>query len=212
MTINGSYKMKNIKIISQKSKNIKQFSINYFKRLNEIFNQIDDNEIEKFEKTLNNARLNDKTIFVFGNGGSASTATTMANDLGFDILKKTNTKKTFKFFCLNDNTSVLTAIANDVGYENIFINQLKIHFKKGDIAIILSASGNSKNLVKAAQWIRNKKGRVLSIVGFDGGKIKKLSDNCIYFKCDKNEYGPIEDIHLIINHIFAHWFQKNLNK
>lgn len=210
MISNGRYKMKNIKTISQKSKNIKQFSNNYFKRLNEIFNQINDNEIEKFEKTLNNARLNDKTIFVFGNGGSASTATTMANDLGFDILKKTNTKNTFKFLCLNDNTSVLTAIANDVGYENIFINQLKIHFKKGDIAIILSASGNSKNLVKAAQWIKDKKGQVLSIVGFDGGKIKKLSDNCIYFKCDKTEYGPIEDIHLIINHIFAHWFQKKL--
>ena len=212
MINNGRYKMKNIKMISQKSKNIKEFSNNYFKRLNEIFNQINDNNLEKFEKTLNNARLNDKTIFVFGNGGSASTATTMANDLGFDILKKTNTKKTFKFLCLNDNTSVLTAIANDVGYENIFINQLKIHFKTGDIAIILSASGNSKNLIKAAQWIKNKKGQVLSIIGFDGGKIKKLSDNCIHFKCDKTEYGPIEDIHLIINHIFAHWFQKKLSK
>ena len=93
----------------------------------------------------------------------------MANDLGFDILKKTNTKKTFKFLCLNDNTSVLTAIANDVGYENIFINQLKIHFKKGDIALILSASGNSKNLIKAAKWIKSATGRY-STIGFDGGK------------------------------------------
>ena len=71
----------------------------------------------------------------------------MANDLGFDILKKTKVKN-FKVFCLNDNTSVLTAIANDVGYENIFLNQLKIHFRKKDIAIILSASGNSKILLK----------------------------------------------------------------
>ena len=97
MINNGRYKMNNIKTISQKSKNIKEFSNNYFKRLNEIFNQINDNALEKFEKTLNNARLNDKTIFVFGNGGSASTATTMANDLGFDILKKTNTKKLLNF-------------------------------------------------------------------------------------------------------------------
>ena len=202
--------MKDIKTISLKSKNIKDFANNYLKRLSEIFNQINSNDLEKFEKTLNNARLNGNTIFVFGNGGSASTATTMANDLGFDILKKTNTKKTFKFLCLNDNTSVLTAIGNDVGYENIFINQLKIHFKKGDMALILSASGNSKNLIKAAKWIKSKKGKVLSIVGFDGGKLKKLSNNCIHFKCDKVEYGPIEDIHLIINHIFAHWFQKKL--
>ncbi len=202
--------MKTIKQISQKSKNIKEFSNNYFKRLGEIFSQININDLENFEKTINNARMKGNTIFVFGNGGSASTATTMANDLGFDILKKTNTKKTFKFFCLNDNTSVLTAIGNDVGYENIFVNQLKIHFKKGDIALILSASGNSKNLINAAKWIKNKKGKILSIVGFDGGKLKKISDNCIYFKCDKNEYGPIEDIHLIINHILAHWFQKKL--
>ena len=97
----------------------------------------------------------------------------MANDLGFDITKKTKNQKTFKFFCMNDNTSVLTAIANDVGYDNVFINQLKIHYKKGDIAIILSASGNSKNLINAAKWIKNKKGKVLSIVGFDGGLLKK---------------------------------------
>ena len=95
--------MKNIKTISLKSKNIKDFANNYLKRLSEIFNQINNIDLEKFEKTLNNARLNGNTIFVFGNGGSASTATTMANDLGFDILKKTNTKKTFKFLCLNDN-------------------------------------------------------------------------------------------------------------
>ena len=63
-------------------------------------------------------------------GGSASTATTISNDLGFDILKKTKAKNTFKFLCLNDNTSVLTAIANDVGYENVFLNQIKIHYKK----------------------------------------------------------------------------------
>ena len=166
--------MKTIKQISQKSKNIKEFSNNYFKRLGEIFNQININDLENFEKTINNARIKGNTIFVFGNGGSASTATTMANDLGFDILKKTSTKKTFKFFCLNDNTSVLTAIGNDVGYENIFLNQLKIHFKKGDIALILSASGNSKNLINAAKWIKNKRGKILSIVGFDGGKLKNI--------------------------------------
>ena len=68
----------------------------------------------------------------------------------------------------------MTAIANDVGYENIFINQLKIHYKKGDIALILSASGNSDNLVRAAQWLKKKEEKILSIVGFDGGKIKKI--------------------------------------
>ena len=202
--------MKDIKSLSRKSKNIKEFSKLYLKRLNEIFLSIDESKLIKLEETFNNARIKGNTIFVFGNGGSASTATTIANDLGFDIIKKTKAKKTFKFFCLNDNTSVITAIANDTGYENIFINQLKIHFKKGDIALILSASGNSKNLIKAAKWLKQKKAKILSIVGFSGGEIKKLSDICIHAKCEKVEYGPIEDIHLIFNHILAHWFQKKL--
>ena len=212
MTISGKNEMNDIKTLSKKSKNIEDFSLNYLKRLNEIFQQIDYKQLSKFEKYLNQARLKSKTIFVFGNGGSASTATTMANDLGFDIIKKTKAKKTFKFFSINDNTSVLTAIANDVGYENIFINQLKIHYKKGDIAVILSASGNSQNLINAARWLKKNNGKVLSIVGFKGGLLKKLSDVCLYFKTDKSEYGPIEDIHLIINHIFAHWFQNKLKK
>lgn len=199
--------MIDIKKISEESKDIKEFSVNYFKRLKIIFESLDEKELSNFEKILLNARTNGNTIFVFGNGGSASTATTMANDLGFDIIKKTKTDKTFRLFSINDNTSVLTAIGNDVGYENIFINQLKIHFRKGDIAIILSASGNSTNLIQAAKWLRENNGKVLSIVGFDGGDLRKISDNCLYFKTEKTEYGPIEDIHLIINHIFAHWFQ-----
>ena len=147
-----------------------------------------------------------KTIFVFGNGGAASTTITMANDLGFDIMKKSKSKKTFNIVCLNSNQSVLTAIANDTGYENIFLNQLKIKFKKGDVAIILSASGNSINLIKAAQWLKGK-GKVFALVGFDGGKLLNYCNKYILIKSLKSDYGPVEDIQLIINHIFAHWFQ-----
>ena len=132
----------------------------------------------------------------------------MANDLGFDVLKKTKIKKTFKIHSLNDNQSVLTAIANDTGYENIFLNQLKIHFKTGDILIVLSASGNSLNLIKACNWTKEKQGKVVGILGFDGGKLKKKCDLTIHIKTEKNEYGPVEDAQLIINHILAHWFQK----
>ena len=148
--------MDNVKKLSEKAKSIEEFSKNYFKRLNNIFDNLDYKKIQKFENIFNEKRIKGNTIFVFGNGGSASTATTISNDLGFDILKKTKAKTTFKFLCLNDNTSVLTAIANDVGYENIFINQLKIHYKKGDIALILSASGNSENLVRAAKWLKKR--------------------------------------------------------
>ena len=99
----------------------------------------------------------------------------------FDILKKTSTKLPFKFFSLTDNTPVLTAIANDIGYENVLVSQLKIHFKKGDVVILISASGNSKNLLKASQWINKKKnnGYIFSFLGFNGGKLKSYSNDYI---------------------------------
>ena len=195
----------------KKFKSIVEFSERYFTKINKIFNQLDLKQIKRFEQELLKLKKTNSTLFVFGNGGGAATAMTMSNDLGFDIMKKTKVKKTFKIISLNDNSSVLTAIGNDVGYENIFLNQLKIHFKKNDKILILSASGNSENLVKAAKWVKLKKGKILSIVGFDGGKIKRLSDTCIHIKTLKGEYGPVEDLQLIINHIFAHWFQIKFN-
>ena len=134
----------------------------------------------------------------------------MANDLGFDIIKKTRTSKPFKFFSLTDNSPVITAISNDTGYENVFLNQLKIHFKRGDVVILISASGNSKNLILAANWIKKRGGIIFSLLGFDGGRLKKISNDYLLVKSAKGDYGPVEDSHLILNHILAHWFQKIL--
>ena len=199
-----------IKDLAKKKKKISEFAIDYFNRLSVIFNNLDLKKLDKLEIVLKKARLNKNNIFVFGNGGSAATASTMANDLGFDILKKTSTKIPFKFLALTDNTPVITAISNDVGYENVLINQLRIHFKKKDLIILISASGKSKNLLKAAQWVKKNKGYVFSFLGFDGGKLKNLSNDYILVETEKGEYGPVEDMHLIINHVFAHWFQSKI--
>ena len=201
--------MSEINKLALKYKNIANFAEAYFKNLNDTFNNIDKKSIIRLERELLDIRRKNSTLYVFGNGGGAATAMTMANDLGFDVLKKTK-KKTFKIISLNDNSSVLTAIANDTGYDNIFLNQLKIHFKKNDKILIFSASGNSKNLIDAAKWVKNKGGKVISILGFDGGKLKKISDLVVHIKSKKGDYGPVEDNQLIINHILAHWFQKNL--
>lgn len=201
--------MSQINKLAVKNKNIADFAKAYFKNLNDTFNNIDKISLIKLEKEFLDIRKKNSTLYVFGNGGGAATAMTMANDLGFDVLKKTK-KKTFKIISLNDNSSVITAIANDTGYENVFLNQLKIHFKKNDKILIFSASGNSKNLVDAAKWIKNKGGKVISILGFNGGKLKKISDLVVHIKSNKGDYGPVEDMQLIINHILAHWFQKNL--
>ena len=201
--------MSEINKLAVKDKNIADFAESYFQNLSNTFRKIDKKSILKLEREFLDIRKKNATLYVFGNGGGAATAMTMANDLGFDVLKKTN-KKTFKIVSLNDNSSVITAIANDTGYDNIFVNQLKIHFKKNDKILIFSASGNSKNLIDAANWVKKKGGKVISILGFDGGKLKKISNLTIHIRSEKGDYGPVEDSQLIINHIMAHWFQKNL--
>lgn len=201
--------MSQIKKLAKKNKTFSKFTKDYFNYLKNIFNKIDNKILDQLVVEFEEIRKSGKNLFVIGNGGGASTATTMANDLGFDIFKKTK-KSPFTLIPLTNNSSIITAISNDVGYENIFINQLKINFKKRDRLLILSASGNSKNLIKAADWVKKNNGKVIGFIGFDGGKIKKLCDICVHLKSKKGDYGPVEDLQLIINHMLAHWFQEKL--
>ena len=189
---------------------IGEFSRKYFSYLLKVLKSIDENEINKLADVFESARENGNTIFVAGNGGSAATATTMANDIGFDIIKKTKTDKPFRVFSLVDNNSVVTAISNDVGYENIFINQLKIHYRDGDSLIAISASGNSSNVIKAAEWVKSREGTIIGFLGFTGGELIDFCDIKIHVKSEAGEYGPVEDSHLIMNHILAHWLQNKL--
>ncbi len=189
---------------------IGQYSKKYFSYLGKVLESIDENEINKLGDIFEKSRENRNTIFVAGNGGSSTTATTMANDIGFDILKKTGVDRAFRVLSLVDNNSVVTAIANDVGYENVFINQLKIHYRSGDSIILISASGNSPNILKAAEWVKDKGGAIIGFLGFTGGKLIDLCDVKIHVQSEPGEYGPVEDAHLIMNHILAHWFQNKL--
>ena len=122
-------------------------------------------------------------------------------------------KKNDKFILSKSHASFpLCILLRKKGYNPKLSTHLEID-KKNGINCTTGSLGHGLPIATGmalANKLRNKKGKILSIVGFDGGKLKNISDNCIYFKCDKNEYGPIEDIHLIINHILAHWFQKKL--
>ena len=202
--------MNNIDTLFAGSKNIGEFARGYFTYLKKVIDGIEPASINALEAELEAARAEGCTIFVAGNGGSAATATTMANDIGFDIIKKTGVKKPFKIFALTDNSSVITAIANDIGYENLFTSQLGIHYKPGDRLLVISASGNSPNVVNAAEWVKSRGGRIIGFLGFDGGKLKTICDVAIHVPTVKGEYGPVEDAHLIINHVLAHWFQCKL--
>ena len=196
-------------MILHKQKNIYKFSEIYFKNLKEIFKNINLKKITILSKYMDICRNKNSNIFVIGNGGSAVNASAMANDLGFDILKKTK-KKPFRIISLTDNNAINSAIANDVGFENLFVSQIQSLYKKGDMLIVLSVSGNSKNIINAAKWFKKKRGKIFGILGFDGGKLKKICSDYIIIKSKNGEYGPVEDLQLIINHILAHWYQVKL--
>lgn len=199
--------MNNIERIFNGSADIQQFSKNYFNYLFKLLNDLDTDAIAAFAEEMENARKNHNTIFFVGNGGSAATASHMANDFGMDVLKKGGGDLPFRALALTDNTSVMLAIANDDGYDRLFVNQLRIHYRQGDKLVAISASGNSPNVVAAAEWVKVRGGTVMSLIGFDGGRLKEISDVTIHAKSEKGEYGPVEDIHLIMDHLLANWLQ-----
>jgi len=195
--------MNNLEKIYKQSGSVERYAKGYFSYLSELLNQIDSREIVTLINELEAARKNENTIFVAGNGGSAATASHLANDIGVDVYKKGRTSPGFKVLALTENVSVMTAISNDEGFHNLFVNQLKIHYRPGDKLIVISASGNSANLVEAAKWVKAQGGRVIGLLGFDGGKLKELCDLSIHIKTPQGEYGPVEDIHLILDHLIS---------
>ena len=202
--------MNNIDKIYRTSKDLAEFTQGYLRYLERIFTRFDPTCMNALGEEFEDARAKGNAIFVIGNGGSASTATSMGNDLGFDILRKTGTDVPFRVLPLTDNNASVTAIANDVGYEEVFLDQLRIHFRPGDRLLLISASGNSPNILKAARWVRSQGGRIIGFVGFAGGEAKALCDVFVHVETLPGEYGPVEDFHLIINHILSHWFQNKL--
>ncbi len=186
------------------------FAKHYFARLKELLDGIEVDDISRLAGLLDGARKAGHTVFVAGNGGSATTASSMANDLGFDIIKKTGTTLPFRMLALTDNNAVMTAVANDVGYDQLFVSQLRVHYRPGDILIVISASGNSPNVVRAAEFVRDQGGKVIGMLGFKGGKLREMCDLALHVASESGEYGPVEDAHLVINHVLAHWFQVRL--
>lgn len=204
--------MNNIEKILKGSDNIQNFTKEYFGYLFSVAERLDMGTIALFVSEMEDSRRNGNTIFCIGNGGSAATSSHMANDFGTDIQKRTNTSRPLRVLSLTDNNAVMLAVANDAGYDNVFVKQLQVHYRTGDKLIAVSASGNSPNVVAAAKWIKERNGKVLSFTGFDGGELKKISDVVIHVSAAKGEYGPVEDIHLILGHLLSYWIQHQIQR
>lgn len=109
--------------------------------------------------------------------------------------------------CLSDNIPAVTAVANDRSFREVFVRQLEMAYRPGDRLLVLSASGNSPNVVDAARWVKQRGGVVMGLVGFDGGELRQFCDVLVHIKTPKGEYGPVEDLHLIIDHMITVWLQ-----
>ena len=182
---------------------------NYKESLIKCLNSIEIDKVELLINKLEKMSQQGSSLFILGNGGSAATASHFANDL-FAL----NLKYDFfnlKAHCLTDNHSIVTALANDQAFSEVFTQQLKVMMKPDDAILVLSASGNSPNLVEAAKWANKQGNSVLSILGFDGGEVLELSDISIHFQTQKNEYEKSEDLHLFINHFLRVYFQSKLD-
>ena len=199
--------MNKIDNIFTESTDIRDFSKKYSEYLSEIFNKIKLEQIEKFVDILLNAREKGSTIFFIGNGGSASTASHFANDIAIGTK---SLDKPFKALSLTDNISIISAIGNDYSFDDIFFQQLKLYLKKDDILVAISASGNSKNIIKAIDFANKNGGISIGISAFNGGDLLRNSQYSIHVPTENGEYGPAEDIHLIINHIVSNFLLRKV--
>jgi len=180
------------------------FIENYTNKLIEILNNFDKKSITEIQKALEQTILNKSKIYIIGNGGSAATASHMANDLGPGL--KLREIRDFDVESLSDNSSVCTAIANDIGYDNIFYAQIKNKIKEADLLIAISCSGNSKNIIKAVEYAKKCNTTIIGLTGFEGGQLKKFSDINFHINTDKGEYGLVEDAHMILDHILYSYY------
>jgi D-sedoheptulose 7-phosphate isomerase len=172
----------------------------YLDELSTTVRNISREEVWAVIHVLMNAWRERRRIFILGNGGSASTASHMANDLNKGAAVPG--KPRFKAICLADNVPLMTAWGNDTAYENIFVEQMLNFFEPGDVVIGISASGNSANVVKTLEVAREHGGVTVAFTGRDGGRCKSSADYCV--RMPSNHLGQQEDTHLVLDHVMVH--------
>lgn len=173
----------------------------YIQRLNELLRGIDEKAVEEAVMLLRRGRESGATIFIAGNGGSAATAAHLVNDLG--KATKRSGQRPLRVMGLSDNVPWLTALANDEGYDRVFAGQLENFARPGDVLLLISASGNSPNLLEAVRLAAHRGVNTIALVGFDGGRLRSLVDCCVWVESEQGLYGPVETAHVVIGDILT---------
>ena len=177
----------------------------YLDYLTSVLKTIDAREIGQFIETLLDARERGATIYFIGNGGSTATASHFANDIAIG----TNSyEKPFRAVSLTDSNAIITAVGNDFGFEEIFVRQLRVLGRAGDVVVAISASGNSPNLIRAFDYAKSIGIKTVAITAFDGGKIKQMADEGVHVPTAPKEYGPAEDAHMVLDHLVGAYLMR----
>ncbi len=182
----------------------------YLTRLQEEIGRIDRQQLKTWADWIYQAWEQGRWVFIFGNGGSGTTASHMAEDLGKSSLRerdlKDETKRRLKVLSLTDNLGWIMAVGNDVGYDQIFVQQLMNYGGPGDVVLAISGSGNSPNVLAAVDWANRHDLKTFGLTGYGGGKLKQMAQAGLHVPLD--DMGMVESIHLalfhwVLNDVFA---------
>lgn len=180
----------------------------YLEEVSQIAAKLDRASIDMAVRVLYEAWKNDNQVFIIGNGGSASTATHLACDL--DKWVSDGAVRKFRAFSLVDNIPLVSALTNDNGWSDIYYEQLRNFFRKGDVLVAISVHGGSgsdkagpwsQNLLKAVKFAKENDGKVIGMSGFDGGALKTSSDACIVVPANSTPH--VEGMHLVLTHLMC---------
>ena len=181
---------------------MKQWISQYIQAQKAALDSIPPEAVAGLIEMLRQALHSGRHIFVFGNGGSGANAAHFVTDLGKSASDKVGRR--FRVLCLNDNVSWITAIGNDYAYEDIFVRQLENHGQAGDLVLVLSVSGSSPNLVKAAHWANEHGLETIALVGGKRGALGESAKHVIAIP--DHHYGRVEDAQMAICHLLCYAF------
>lgn len=180
---------------------VSEYLKDYSDSLHSLLQKVSSEEMERAIHAIGNAALENHSLFIAGNGGSAA----VGLHLCCDWMKGTwvNSQPRIKVHALVTNPSLLTALANDIGYENCFSAQIEMLADRGDVVVFISSSGNSPNIVRGVEMAKRMELTTIGMSGFDGGRLYELAD--IKLHVPFNNYGIVEDAHQVLMHVIAQY-------
>jgi len=188
----------------------------YLAEVSKIASNLDRGAIDRAIEILYEAWKNDNQIFVIGNGGSASTSTHFACDLNKWVSDDADRK--FRAFALVDNIPLMSALTNDNGWGEVYVEQLRNFFRRGDVLVAISVHGGSgsdkagpwsQNLLRAVKFVKDNGGKVIGLSGFDGGVLKSAADACVVVPAESTPH--VEGMHLVLTHLMSEQLREKIS-